>query len=157
MKEKGKKLIAQNKKARHDYSIESVLEAGIVLVGTEVKSLRLGRASLTDGFAQIKNGEVWLHNIHIPEYVAGTWTNHEPRRARKLLIKKIEINKLTKSLQNSSTTLVPLSLYFKDGKAKIELAVAKGKTTHDKRQSLKEKMDKKEATKAMGRRLKGVE
>ena len=157
MKEKGKKLIAQNKKARHDYSIESVLEAGIVLVGTEVKSLRLGRASLTDGFAQIKNGEVWLHNIHIPEYVAGTWTNHEPRRARKLLIKKIEINKLTKSLQNSSTTLVPLSLYFKDGKAKIELAVAKGKTAHDKRQSLKEKMDKKEATKAMGRRLKGVE
>ena len=101
--------------------------------------------------------KVWLHNIHIPEYVAGTWTNHEPRRARKLLIKKIEINKLTKSLQNSSTTLVPLSLYFKDGKAKIELAVAKGKTTHDKRQSLKEKMDKKEATKAMGRRLKGVE
>ena len=100
---------------------------------------------------------MWLHNIHIPEYVAGTWTNHEPRRARKLLIKKIEINKLIKSLQNSSTTLVPLSLYFKDGKAKVELAVAKGKTTHDKRQSLKEKMDKKEATKAMGRRLKGVE
>ncbi len=157
MKEKGKKLIAQNKKARHDYSIESVLEAGIVLVGTEVKSLRQGRASLTDGFAQIKDGEVWLHNVHIPEYVAGTWTNHEPRRARKLLIKKIEINKLIKSLQNSSTTLVPLSLYFKDGKAKIELAVAKGKTTHDKRQSLKEKMDKKEATKAIGRRLKGVE
>jgi len=86
MKEKGKKLVAQNKKARHDYSIEDVIEAGIVLVGTEVKSLREGRASLVDGFAQIKNGEVWLHNVHIPEYDAGTWTNHEPRRIRKLLI-----------------------------------------------------------------------
>ncbi len=157
MKEKGKKIVAQNKKARHDYAIESVIEAGIVLVGTEVKSLREGRASLIDGFAQIKNGEIWLHNIHIPEYVAGTWTNHEPRRVRKLLVKKIEINKLSKELHDSGNTLIPLSLYFKDGKAKIELALAKGKKAHDKRQSLKEKMDKKEASKSLGRRLKGVE
>ena len=157
MKEKGKKIVAQNKKARHDYAIESVIEAGIVLVGTEVKSLREGRASLIDGFAQIKNGEIWLHNIHIPEYGAGTWTNHEPRRVRKLLVKKIEINKLSKELHDSGNTLIPLSLYFKDGKAKIELALAKGKKAHDKRQSLKEKMDKKEASKSLGRRLKGVE
>jgi SsrA-binding protein len=157
MKEKGKKLIAQNKKARYDYAIEDVLEAGIVLVGTEVKSLRAGRASLLDGFAQVKNGEVWLHNVHIPEYEAGTWTNHEPRRVRKLLIKKLEINRLIKALHDSGATLVPLSIYFKDGKAKVELAVGKGKKEHDKRQSLKEKMDKKEVARAVGRRSKGVE
>ena len=142
MKEKGKKLVAQNKKARHDYSIEDVIEAGIVLVGTEVKSLREGRASLVDGFAQIKNGEVWLHNVHIPEYDAGTWTNHEPRRIRKLLVNRLEITRLSKALHDSGNTLVPLSIYFKDGRAKIELAVAKGRKEHDKRQALREKDDK---------------
>lgn len=157
MKEKGKKLVAQNKKARHDYAIEDVIEAGIVLVGTEVKSLREGRASLIDGFAQIKNGEVWLHNVHIPEYDAGTWTNHEPRRVRKLLVKKIEITRLSKALHDSGNTLVPLSIYFKDGKAKIELAVGKGRKEHDKRQALREKADKREVAKAVGRRFKGVE
>lgn len=157
MKEKGKKLVAQNKKARHDYAIEDVIEAGIVLVGTEVKSLREGRASLIDGFAQIKNGEVWLHNVHIPEYDAGTWTNHEPRRVRKLLVKKIEITRLSKALHDSGNTLVPLSIYFKDGKAKIELAVGKGRKEHDKRQALREKADKREVAKAVGRRCKGVE
>ena len=157
MKEKGKKLVAQNKKARHDYSIEDVIEAGIVLVGTEVKSLREGRASLVDGFAQIKNGEVWLHNVHIPEYDAGTWTNHEPRRIRKLLVNRLEITRLSKALHDSGNTLVPLSIYFKDGRAKIELAVAKGRKEHDKRQALREKADKREVTKAVGRRFKGVE
>ncbi len=157
MKEKGKKIVAQNKKARHDYAISDVIEAGIVLVGTEVKSLRQGRASLVDGFAQLKNGEIWLHNIHIPEYDAGTWTNHEPRRVRKLLVHKQEIQKLTKELSNSGSTLVPLSIYFKDGKAKVEIAVGKGRKEYDKRQALKEKADKREVAKSIGRRSKGVE
>jgi len=157
MKEKGKKIVAQNKKARHDYAITDVIEAGIVLVGTEVKSLRQGRASLVDGFAQLKNGEIWLHNIHIPEYDAGTWTNHEPRRVRKLLVHKQEIQKLTKELSNSGSTLVPLSIYFKDGKAKVEIAVGKGRKEYDKRQALKEKADKREVAKSIGRRSKGVE
>jgi SsrA-binding protein len=118
-RETGKKLIAQNKKARYDYSIEDVYEAGIVLTGTEVKSLRLGRASLVDGFAQYENGGIWLRQIHIPEYSMGTWTNHEPRRARKLLLKKDEIKRIEQATKDTGVTLVPLSLYFKDGYAKV--------------------------------------
>jgi len=114
VKEVGRKVIAQNKKARHDYSISDVLECGLVLTGTEVKSLRAGRASLIDGFAMVNNGELWLMGVHIPEYTEGTWTNHTPRRDRKLLVHKNELNKLIGKLKDSGTTLVPLQLYFKD-------------------------------------------
>lgn len=154
-KEQGRKLIAQNKKARYDYIIEDTWECGIVLWGTEVKALRAGRASLVDGFAQIKDGEVWLHNVHIPEYDNGSWTNHAPRRLRKLLLHKSEISKLIGKTKESGHTLIPLSLYFKDGKAKVELALAKGKKTHDKRATLAERDSKREMAKAMGRALKG--
>ncbi|MGA1670627.1 MAG: SsrA-binding protein SmpB, partial [Candidatus Nanopelagicaceae bacterium] len=135
MREKGTKLIAQNKKARFDYFIEDSFECGIVLTGTEVKSLRAGRASLVDGYATVKDGEIWLLGVHIPEYNEGSWTNHVPRRERKLLLHKQEIEKLIGKSKESGTTLVPLSLYFKDGKAKVELAVAVGKKAHDKRAS----------------------
>ncbi|MBX5447893.1 MAG: SsrA-binding protein SmpB, partial [Acidothermus cellulolyticus] len=135
-RESGRKLIASNKKARHDYHIEDTYEAGIVLTGTEVKSLRAGRASLVDGFALIKDGEVWLQNVHIPEYAEGSWTNHEPRRPRKLLLHKREILRLLGKTRETGLTLVPLSLYFRDGKAKVELALARGKRAYDKRQAL---------------------
>lgn len=156
-REQGRKLIAQNKKARHDYLLSDTYEAGIQLVGTEVKSLRAGRASLVDGFAEVRNGEAWLRNVHIPEYEQGSWTNHEPRRARKLLLKKEQLRKLIKSTKEKGTTIVPLSLYFKDGFAKVELAVATGKQAHDKRQTIAARDAAKEASRAMGRRLKGDE
>ena len=155
VKEVGKKLIAQNKSARHDYFIEDVYECGIVLTGTEVKSLRAGRASLLDGFAHVQDGEIWLAGVHIPEYTEGTWNNHTPRRERKLLLNKREINKLTGIMKQGGLTLVPLSLYFKDGKAKIELAVGKGKKAHDKRASLKEAQDNREITRALSRNTSG--
>lgn len=139
VKEVGRKVIAQNKKARHDYSIADVIECGLVLTGTEVKSLRAGRASLIDGFAMINDGELWLMGVHIPEYTEGTWTNHTPRRDRKLLVHKNELNKLIGKMKDSGTTLIPLQLYFKDGKAKVEIAVARGKKAHDKREALKER------------------
>jgi SsrA-binding protein len=156
-REVGKKLIAQNKKARHDYSLGDKFEAGIQLVGTEVKSLRAGRASLVDGFAEIRNGEAWLRNVHIPEYEQGSWTNHEPRRARKLLLKKEQIRKIIKETKEKGTTIIPLSLYFKDGFATVELAIATGKQAHDKRQSIAARDAAKEAARAMGRRNKGDE
>src|SRR5690242_12119124 len=118
-KETGRKLIAQNRKARHDYAIEDVYEAGMVLMGTEVKSLRKGQASLVDSFATVRDGEVWLENLHIPEYTEGSWTNHEPRRRRKLLLHREEIAKLVGKTKESGLTLVPLQLYFKDGKVKV--------------------------------------
>ena len=155
MKEVGKKLIAQNKKARHDYSIEDVFECGMVLTGTEVKSLRAGRASLVDGFAMIENGELWLHGVHIPEYTEGTWTNHTPRRTRKMLVHKDEIKRLHAKVKTDGLTLVPLSLYFKDGKAKIELAVARGKKAHDKRDALMEKQAGREIEREISRRNSG--
>jgi SsrA-binding protein len=154
-REQGRKLVAQNKKARHDYHIEDVYEAGLVLLGTEVKSLRAGRASLVDGFAVLKDGEAWLQNVHIPEYDLGTWTNHEPRRPRKLLLHQHEIKKLVGETKESGLTLVPLSLYFKDGKAKVEIAVARGKKTYDKRQALAEQQAKREADRAVARRGRG--
>ena len=156
-KEKGRKLIAQNRRARYDYHVEDVVEAGLVLVGTEVKSLRAGRATLSDGFAEVHEGEVYLHGVHIPEYTQGTWTNHEPRRVRKLLMHRHEIDKLESKVNERGFTLVPLSLYFKDGRAKVEIALAKGKKTYDKRQSLAARQAKREKEQALGRRLKGVE
>jgi SsrA-binding protein len=154
-KESGRKLIAQNKKARHDYHLEDFLEAGLVLTGTEVKSLRAGRASLVDAYAMVKDGEVWLHNAHIPEYDQGSWTNHEPRRPRKLLLHRGEIAKLIGKTKESGLTLVPLSLYFKDGKAKVEIALARGKRSYDKRQSLAARDAAREIDRAVGRRAKG--
>lgn len=148
-KEKGRKLIAQNKKARHDYLILDTYEAGLVLMGTEVKSLRQGRASLVDGFVQLDGNEAWLHNVHVPEYSQGTWTNHSARRKRKLLLHRDEIDKLEAKSQETGHTIVPLALYFKDGRAKVEIALAKGKKEYDKRQTLREKQDRREADRAM--------
>ncbi|MFG2758663.1 SsrA-binding protein SmpB [Streptomyces wuyuanensis] len=148
-KEKGRKLIAQNKKARHDYHILDTYECGLVLMGTEVKSLRQGRASLADGFVQIDDHEAWLHNVHVPEYSQGTWTNHSARRKRKLLLHRAEIDKLESKSQETGHTIVPLALYFKDGRAKVEIALAKGKKEYDKRQTLREKQDRREADRAM--------
>jgi len=155
VKEVGRKVIAQNKKARHDYSIEDVFECGIVLTGTEVKSLRMGRASLIDGFAMVDKGELWLSGVHIPEYTQGTWTNHTPRRDRKLLVHSAEIRKLSARMKEGGLTLVPLSLYFKDGKAKIELAVAKGKKVYDKRAALMERQAGREIEREVSRRRSG--
>lgn len=148
-RERGQKVVATNRKARHDYHIEDVYEAGLVLSGTEVKSLRAGRASLVDGFASVENGEAWLENVHIPEYSQGTWNNHNTRRKRKLLLHRDEIAKLAGKIKESGFTLIPLSLYFKDGRAKVELALAKGKREYDKRQTLKEQQDRREADRAM--------
>jgi SsrA-binding protein len=155
-REKGRKVIASNRKARHDYAILDTYEAGIALTGTEVKSLRAGRASLVDAFGQVSDGEIYLHNLHIPEYAQGTWTNHEPRRTRKLLLKRIEISRLIGKLKESGLTLVPLSLYFSDGKVKVELALARGKRTHDKRQDLARRDAQREIERATGRRRKGM-
>jgi SsrA-binding protein len=148
-KEKGRKLIAQNKKARHDYLVIDTYEAGLVLTGTEVKSLRQGRASLVDGFVQLDGGEAWLHNVHVPEYSQGTWTNHSARRKRKLLLHREEIDKLVSKSQETGHTIVPLALYFKDGRAKVEIALAKGKKEYDKRQTLREKQDRRETERAI--------
>ncbi|MFL6239479.1 MAG: SsrA-binding protein SmpB [Actinomycetes bacterium] len=154
-KESGRKLIAQNRRARHDYAIEDVYEAGLVLMGTEVKSLRAGHASLVDGFAVIKDGEAWLQNVHIPEYTEGTWTNHEPRRARKLLLHREEIARLVGKTREGGRTLIPLSLYFKDGKAKVEIGLARGKKSYDKRATLAERQASREIERELGRRAKG--
>ena len=151
-REQGNKVIARNRRARHDYHIESVYEAGVALTGTEVKSLRAGRASLADGFAQISDGEVWLHNVHIPEYTQGTWTNHEPRRTRKLLLHRGEIDRLARETAEQGQTLIPLSLYFKDGKVKVELALARGKRTYDKRHDLARRDAAREVDRALRRR-----
>ena len=155
-RQSGRKLIAQNRKARHDYAILDTYEAGIVLTGTEVKSLRLGRASLVDGFATIDDGEVFLHNVHIAEYDQGSWTNHEPRRTRKLLLHRGEILRLIGKTKESGLTLVPLSLYFSQGKVKVELALARGKRSYDKRQDLARRDADREVRKALGRRAKGM-
>jgi SsrA-binding protein len=148
-REKGEKLVASNRKARHDYHIEETFEAGMVLTGTEVKSLRAGHASLVDGYATVDGGEAWLENVHIPEYTEGTWNNHSSRRKRKLLLNRYEISKLLQKIRESGYTIVPLKIYFKDGRAKVEIAVARGKKDYDKRQALKEAQDKREAARAM--------
>ena len=155
-KEQGRKIVAQNKKARHDFHIEDTFEAGLVLVGTEVKSLRMGRASLVDGFVDIEAGEAWLHGVHIPEYSQGTWTNHAARRKRKLLLNRAEIDKIERRVNEKGLTVVPLSLYFLDGRAKVEIALAKGKKSWDKRHALAERQATRETQQAVGRRLKGM-
>jgi SsrA-binding protein len=156
-KDQGRKLIAQNKKARHDFHIEDTYEAGLVLMGTEVKSLRMGRASLADGFVDIESHEAWLHGVHIPEYTQGTWTNHSARRKRKLLLNRHEIDKIERRVNEKGLTVIPLALYFLDGRAKVEIALAKGKKSWDKRHSLAERQANREKEQALGRRLKGME
>jgi len=154
-KEQGRKMIAQNRKARHDYHVEDTWEAGLVLMGTEVKSLRQGRATLVDGFAEVDAHEVWLHGVHIPEYTQGTWTNHAARRRRKLLLNKSEIAKIERKVGDKGYTLIPLSLYFKDGRAKVEIGLAKGKKSYDKRHALADRQAEREKQQAIGRRAKG--
>jgi SsrA-binding protein len=156
-KEQGRKLVAQNRRARHDYHLEDTYEAGLVLVGTEVKSLRQGRASLTDGFVDIEGHEAWLHGVHIPEYSQGTWTNHSARRKRKLLLNRDELDKIERKVSEKGFTIVPIALYFKDGRAKVEIALAKGKKTWDKRQSLAARQADREKEQALGRRMKGMD
>src|SRR5690606_20584016 len=148
-REQGEKVIAVNRRARHQYTIEKTYEAGIVLTGTEVKSLRAGHANLTDGYAFVDKGEAWLDQVNIPQYSQGTWTNHAAKRQRKLLLHKDEITKLGQKAAAGGYTLVPLRLYFSDGRAKVEIGVAKGKTEYDKRQTLRERQDKREAERAM--------
>lgn len=132
-------------------------EAGLVLQGTEVKSLRAGHASLVDGYATVDDGEIWLRGVHIPEYTEGTWTNHEPRRNRKLLLGRDEIAKIANKTREGGLTIVPLSLYFKDGYAKVEIALAKGRKSYDKRNAIAERDAKRETDRAIGRRAKGYD
>ncbi len=150
----GELVVARNRKARHDYLIEDTYEAGIALMGTEVKALRMGRASLTEGYAVFYGDELWLEQVHIPEYVQGTWTNHTPRRRRKLLLHRAELDKIEAKVQGSGRTVVPLSLYFKDGRAKVEIALATGKKAYDKRHALREQQDRREAERAMSDQFK---
>ncbi len=145
----------ENRKARHDYHIEEVFEAGIELQGTEVKSLRAGKANLKDSFATIRNGEVFVHNMHISPYEQGNRFNHEPTRVRRLLLHKHEINKLIGATQQKGLTLVPLKIYFKNGRAKIALALAKGKKLYDKRDDMAARDAKREMEKAFRERQKG--
>lgn len=156
-KDTGRKVVAQNRRARHDYSVEDTYEAGLVLTGTEVKSLRAGRASLVDAYARVRDGEVWLENAHIPEYTLGSWTNHEPRRPRKLLLHRAEIARLIGKTREGGLTLIPLSLYFRDGRAKVEIALARGRRAYDKRAALAERQASREIARAVGRRAKGRE
>jgi SsrA-binding protein len=149
----GRVVVASNRKARHDYHIEDTYEAGIALTGTEVKSLRAGRVTLSDGYAAVDRGELWLEAVHIPEYLNGTWTNHAPRRRRKLLLHRAEIDKIAGKVAEQGLTVVPLSLYFRDGRAKVELGLARGKRAYDKRQALREREDRREAERAMSATL----
>ena len=152
----GKKVIATNRKARHHFSILDVYEAGVVLTGTEVKSLREGAASMADAFATVDDGEIWLRNLHIPEYHHGTWTNHAPRRNRKLLLHRRQIDMLVGKIRDGNLTLVPLSMYFIDGKVKVEIALARGKQANDKRQDIARRDAQREVVRELGRRAKGM-
>jgi SsrA-binding protein len=149
-------VVARNRKAAHDYHLGDSWEAGIVLQGSEVKALRAGRASLVDGFVDIDGGEIWLHGVHIPQYAQATWTNHASRRKRKLLLHRAEIDKIERKVSESGLTVVPLKLYFKDGRAKVEIALARGKKSWDKRHALAERQADREAEAAVSRRLKGM-
>ena len=155
-KESGRKVVATNRKARHDYEVLDTYEAGIALQGTEVKSLRAGRASLVDGFAIFYNDELWLEGIHIPEYTQGSWTNHAARRRRKLLLHREELTKISHKIRESGFTIVPLQLYFLNGRAKVEIGIARGKREYDKRQTLREQQDSREAQRAMRERNLGA-
>jgi SsrA-binding protein len=154
-KERGRKAIATNRKARHLYVVLDTIEAGVVLVGNEVKSLRLGRVSLVDAFATIDGGEMWLHNLYIAEYAMGSWTNHATRRQRKLLLHRAEILRWEQRVRESGLSLVPLSLYFNDGRIKVELALVRGKKTWDKRQTLAERDAQREIEREFSRHVKG--
>lgn len=145
----GVHIIARNKKALHDFFIEDTYEAGLVLTGTEVKSLRMGRASLTESWVEIDRGEAWLQHTHIPMYINGTWSNHAPLRKRKLLLHRREIDKLAADSTVKGYTIVPLELYFSGGRVKVKIALARGKQEWDKRQTLREQQDKREAQRAM--------
>ena len=152
----GQHVVATNRKARHDYSILDVYEAGLVLLGTEVKSLRDGKASLVDAYATVDDGEVWLRNLHIPEYHHGTWTNHEPRRTRKLLLHRRQIDALIGKIRDGNLALIPLKLYFSEGKVKVEIALARGKRAHDKRQDMARRDAQREVVRELSRRAKGM-
>ena len=149
------KAIATNRKARHDYIIEDTYEAGMVLTGSEIKSVRAGQVNMRDSYATIRDGELWLINIHIAPYKQASQQNHEPRRERKLLMHRREINRLTGKLQEAGLTLVPLRIYLKDSRAKVELGLARGKKQHDKRQAIRERTDRRQMERAIGRRQKG--
>ncbi|MGF0047228.1 SsrA-binding protein SmpB [Streptococcus hyointestinalis] len=143
------KTLAQNKKARHDYTIVDTIEAGLVLTGTEIKSVRAARITLKDGYAQIKNGEAWLINVHITPYEQGNIWNQDPDRTRKLLLKKREIAKLEAELKGTGMTLVPLKVYIKNGFAKVLIGLAKGKHDYDKRESIKRREQKRDIARQM--------
>jgi SsrA-binding protein len=155
VKERGRKAIATNRRARHLYVVLDTVEAGVVLVGNEVKSLRLGRASLTDAFATVDDHEVWMHNLHIAEYAMGSWTNHAVRRKRKLLLHRSEILKWEQRVNESGLSMVPLSLYFDDGRVKVELALVRGKKTWDKRHDLAARDAQREIERNLSQHLKG--
>jgi SsrA-binding protein len=149
----GIKIVTRNRKARHDYELLEKVEAGIVLTGTEVKSLRNGKANLEDAYAEVdKDGEVWLLGCDIPEYLQANRMNHAPKRPRKLLLHRREINKLTTKSNEKGLTLVPLSIYFKKGMAKVELSVARGRKTYDKREAIKQQEAKRDIARALRKR-----
>jgi len=149
----GEKTIATNRKARHQYHILETIEAGIVLQGTEVKSLRQGKVNLGDAYAKIKDGEVWLVEMHISPYEQGNVFNHEPRRPRKLLLHKREIKRLLGKVQERGLTLIPLRIYFKRGRAKVELALAKGKRLYDRREDIKRRDEEREVSRSLRRKV----
>lgn len=149
-----RQVIATNRKARHNYLILDTYEAGISLMGTEVKSLREGHASLVDGYATFYRDELFLEQVYIPEYLNGSWTNHASRRRRKLLLHRAELDKIATKVQGSGRTIVPLSLYFKNGRVKVEIALATGKKAYDKRHTLRERQDRREAERAMSDQFK---
>lgn len=149
-----KKIIARNRRARHDYEIEDTLEAGISLGGTEVKALRMGRASIVDGWVEFDRGEAWLYGVNIPMYSQGSWNNHTPTRKRKLLMHRTEITRWEQKSAVKGYTVVPLELYFMEGRVKVEIGLGRGKKEWDKRQALREKQDEREARRAMSRYLK---
>jgi SsrA-binding protein len=151
----GEKLIASNRRARHEYHIEESFEAGLALTGTEVKALRQGRASLTEAYARVEGDEVWLHHLHIPPYDAGNIFNHEPMRRRKLLLHRRQIDRLAGRAAQKGYTIVPLRLYFTRGRAKVEIALARGKKLYDKREAIGEREAGREARRAVKRTLGG--
>lgn len=151
------KIIANNRKARHDYSIDDSLEVGIVLTGSEIKSVRAGQVNLRDSYATFRDGELWLVNAHISPYQQASYQNHEPRRDRKLLLHRRELNRLASKVQEKGLTLVPLQLYLKNSWVKVELGLARGKKLYDKRQTLRERADQRQIERTLGRQQKGIE
>ena len=155
-KTQDRSVLATNRRARHDFQILETFECGVMLVGTEIKSLREGKVSIADAFATVDEGEVWLRNLHIPEYSMGSWTNHSPKRTRKLLLHRREIDSIMGKVRDGNRTLIPLQLYLKDGRVKLELGLAQGKQDYDKRQDIKRRTEEREVTRELGRRVKGI-